>query len=390
MLRAGDQGPQVRYLGRYLNRFGYVPRAGRCGCPDQVFCSHLKGGLLRYQRFFGLEATGQLDEATQVQMSKPRCGVPDLLPGDDPELMVEDFTLSGGMWPTTDLRFFFASGTGDLPGTTEHDVVRRALQAWADVTPLRFTQSATETDAQLSISWQAGDHGDGSPFDGFGNVLAHGFFPPPVNSDSIAGDVHFDNEEDWDTEDGGWWWWRRRDLETVAVHEIGHALGLRHSTVEDAVMWPSYEGERRRLHADDIAGIQALYGPPVVPAGPSFAEGSMWALRSTGGYGSVAIDLGRRRRFLAFATVNMIDSLSEFDKDNAVVAEVFQVDGVETWRALHGGAHWGPAGDTANVHQGAFVGSGQRVVFRIRATHPDDLDAYGMGVVMVLDNEVIG
>lgn len=48
----------------------------------------------------------------------------------------------------------------------------------------------------------------------------------------------------------------------VAVHEIGHNLGLRHSSVQDAVMCPAYLGYKPdlKLHSDDIAGIHSLYG----------------------------------------------------------------------------------------------------------------------------------
>ncbi|GMN20106.1 hypothetical protein TIFTF001_045282 [Ficus carica] len=52
------------------------------------------------------------------------------------------------------------------------------------------------------------------------------------------------------------------DLESVAVHEIGHLLGLDHSNVPAASMYPTFiYGERKRgLNADDIQGIRALYG----------------------------------------------------------------------------------------------------------------------------------
>lgn len=48
----------------------------------------------------------------------------------------------------------------------------------------------------------------------------------------------------------------------VAVHEFGHSLGLSHSAVPGAVMYPYYqniEGDLQ-LSSDDIAGIIAIYG----------------------------------------------------------------------------------------------------------------------------------
>lgn len=46
----------------------------------------------------------------------------------------------------------------------------------------------------------------------------------------------------------------------VAVHEIGHALVLRHSNVKGTVMRPTASRGTPKLHRDDIAGIRSLYG----------------------------------------------------------------------------------------------------------------------------------
>ena len=95
------------------------------------------------------------------------------------------------------------------------------------------------------------------PFDGPGKVLGHAYFP----SD---GRIHFDDEEYY-TETGkssGWFWWKKnsQSLLYVAVHEIGHALGLDHSNVKGSVMWPTVKSGTPKLHPDDVNGIRALYG----------------------------------------------------------------------------------------------------------------------------------
>ncbi|HEV8574296.1 MAG TPA: matrixin family metalloprotease [Dehalococcoidia bacterium] len=51
----------------------------------------------------------------------------------------------------------------------------------------------------------------------------------------------------------------RYDLESVILHENGHAAGLGHSADTNAVMYAYYGGLRRELHRDDIDGISFLY-----------------------------------------------------------------------------------------------------------------------------------
>ena len=55
----------------------------------------------------------------------------------------------------------------------------------------------------------------------------------------------------------------------MAAHEFGHALGLPHSDVYEALMYPFYKGYKANfeLPLDDTGAIQALYGKHMIKRG---------------------------------------------------------------------------------------------------------------------------
>ncbi|KAF5177293.1 Metalloendoproteinase 4-mmp [Thalictrum thalictroides] len=109
--------------------------------------------------------------------------------------------------------------------------------------------------ADIKVGFYSGDHGDGEPFDGVLGVLGHAFSPQ-------SGRFHLDAAETWAIDLGSEKAMDAVDLESVMTHEIGHVLGLAHSSVQEAVMYPSLSPRTKKvnLRLDDVKGVQALYG----------------------------------------------------------------------------------------------------------------------------------
>jgi hypothetical protein len=191
-------------------------------------------------------------------------------PGTEPQYRYDDLPTESNQsaaiseytaiskWDKLDITYFFENETDQLGGDREHELVRQAFALWAGQTSLTFTEVLNGAEADIIVGWYTGNHGDGDPFDGPGDVLAHASFPNPYDNSQVF--LHFDGDERWVDSTT-----QNVDLLTVAAHEIGHTLGLAHSSDPNALMYPSYSGPYRTLGDDDIAGVQAVYGPASAP-----------------------------------------------------------------------------------------------------------------------------
>lgn len=206
----------------------------------------------------------------------------DGLPDKSANSFVAEYSLKT-RWQKQSISYFLASFTNDLPQAEQRQAFADALAVWSTVVPLDFSEVNSAAQADMVIGFGTGDHcnlystaqtacpaeeGQGGAFDGASGTLAHCYFPPGSGGPS-AGDCHFDDAETWADNDATPT--QIRLLET-AIHEIGHALGLGHSDVSAAVMFPSYMPDQRKqqLGDDDVRGIQELYGArdgAVRPAG---------------------------------------------------------------------------------------------------------------------------
>lgn len=246
----------------YMVRYGYLhqpdPRLEKDLTNDDVTLA-----VKNLQHMRGLAETGSLqDPDTAALVDVKRCAVPDFGPSDTARRK-RRYAVHGTVWNKKLLTYRIVN----YPSATKlkvkevDDTIRKSLDSWSAVSQIKFERiTDNNTEADIMISFVTGYHGDSRPADGPGKELAHAFFP--LDNKGLAGDLHFDNDEEFDINGNP----TKVDFNWLSLHELGHSLGLDHSWHIDSVMFPFYLGYAPglKLDKDDVEGIQQLYGKPEV------------------------------------------------------------------------------------------------------------------------------
>ncbi len=131
------------------------------------------------------------------------------------------------------------------------EVIAMAFNAWASVSNLSFKR-VIDQKGDIVIYGKKMDGPLGQL--GYGRMgVKYLLDGDKTTSYILSGTLYLDRDESWSLESG------KVSLFSTALHEIGHILGLDHSSDPTALMYYKYTGVDA-LQKDDIAGIQYLYG----------------------------------------------------------------------------------------------------------------------------------
>ena len=285
-LALGDDGADVRAVHEHMRAYGYFPNASLKATyshwtpivPDEPedeeqFGPELEEAVTAMQRFMGLDVTGRIDRVTLGVMQGARCGYPesalDVALPDPTEKWAPFISDANGIpfrWTNPAIRFKITQPSS--PTAAQTTALTSAL---ATLNAQSFLNLTVTTGASFEVEvkfWARGSNPAGWT-DFFSSSTTAQVFqsaPPSGVFNRIGMNTAQANFSTF-------------DLQSVFVHEVGHIVGLGHSSVRNnpgpcvgsdsttqsittcPVMWPllANNTQRRTLNRDDRASLGLLY-----------------------------------------------------------------------------------------------------------------------------------
>ncbi|MCF6203714.1 MAG: matrixin family metalloprotease [Methylococcaceae bacterium] len=171
------------------------------------------------------------------------------------------YELSGTRWPVTDITMVVdVQGAEGLWNRT----FEAAMFRWSEVTDFsffidrEFSDPCDENDGRNGVGFTATDCGDE-----FGSALAvTTSLSDPITGTKFQADITFNINKSWNVYDGplvpAAGGERLQDFRRVALHELGHVLGLGHTPQgSNSIMGPNI-GSVDSLRQDDVNGAKGV------------------------------------------------------------------------------------------------------------------------------------
>lgn len=147
------------------------------------------------------------------------------------------------------ITYRFSNYHPDIAENRQRESIQNALKTLTKVTGQHFVEVVATEQIDLMITFDK--------IDSIGNTLAETNIP--MCGSNYTYTVVFDVEDNWTTHEAKYDN-EVNDIESIALHEFEHVLGLDHVDDVESTMFYSYGGgERRRLSFSDIERLQLPY-----------------------------------------------------------------------------------------------------------------------------------